>query len=748
MITNKTTKHLLACSVCCCITATTTSCSDEDYLGGHFTTDGAGVEMHITAQAPEGTTWTEGQIIGLSTSYANNDASARNRQYACEADGQSFSNVTGNPVYLKGLANVVAYFPYQGNDGAEPGIELNTLDQTAIAPIYFAKTDSVGISQGSHVHLQFHPALAQLRLAITAPAGETIKSCRLVGLSHQAEVNPFTFEMKYYDPDEVVIAGEDLTEATFSLIPQTVSAEASLPPHLVLVGQLRSYTVSLGDVALGFGQTVNRDIDVTTGIGALSFRLNDTGFASTTDDGSSLSTTFAAADQAVLYAVKNGQVVLSNVLLTCDANGFWSPNEPIEASGELEGAQFYAYYPYSDNATFDAAAANPFQALSTATKALANQSAKALYEAADLMVTKMPATIGQYNTVTLAMQHQKALLCVELPNTSYLFTNEGMEPYVLSKTEDVEFTLGGDVVQPYFDDATQSYRLIVEPGLAEQLECTFVTNGEDRFFRSGSLQAMQGGQMAKFVVDGGAQLTTITLQVGDYYLADGRILSKDTPSGQLPDNVVGIVVKKQTTQAIRSANAAWSHGVVLCIDESAKKTAWADSRANDIPSGSRWFDAYGLAPEYGTNASNFDEELMAEQGYELTQAWLKVPQSLAIDGMAEPVDLVSAMKEMLSSFETDYPTPRRISTGWFVPSMKEWQNIEKNYALIAAQLEAAGGTPLRWDGNVSNSRYWTPNLRDRRSMWSYVGNKTELGDRYKAPVLSDSSPYYRFLVAF
>ena len=52
--------------------------------------------------------------------------------------------------------------------------------------------------------------------------------------------------------------------------------------------------------------------------------------------------TFELADQAGLYVVKNGQVLLSNVVLTFNANGFWQPDQSIEVTDELSGAQFYA----------------------------------------------------------------------------------------------------------------------------------------------------------------------------------------------------------------------------------------------------------------------------------------------------------------------------------------------------------------------------------------------------------------------
>ncbi len=480
--------------------------------------------------------------------------------------------------------------------------------------------------------------------------------------------------------------------------------------------------------------------------GALRFEIYDGGSSRAVTDGATMKTTFETGDKAGLYAVKGGQVVLNNVPLTYSANGFWEATESLMADGELSGAQFYAYYPYNLDAQFDATASAPFAKMVAATVPAANQSSKTDFEAADVMITTA-TTVGQYNTVRLALVHQKALVCVELPNTSYVFTNTGMDPYVMAKSDNVEFTLNGSMVYPYFDAGSQSYRYIVEPGSAGEMNVAFTTNGKDANFKVSDIPNMQQGQYAKYVVNGGAQLITTTLQEGDYYCSDGRIVSKDTPESELPSNIIGIVYKLSTTDAIRSANSNWSHAVVICTGESAK-LAWAATKANDIPSSSTWYLDYGLATQNGTNASNFAEEMMPEEGYETTQAWLTVPEDLSFTGYTGPVDLVSVMKSTLTGWVNTYPVPAGICSGWYIPSMKDWQNIEAKYDIISQQLEKAGGVALRWDGNVSNSRYWTPNLRDRRSMWAYVGNKTALGDRYKGPVLSDANCYYRYLLAF
>jgi len=455
-------------------------------------------------------------------------------------------------------------------------------------------------------------------------------------------------------------------------------------------------------------------------------------------DGITMVTTFELGDKAGLYVVKDGQVLKANVPLTFNASGFWEAAEVMEAAA-LSGAKFYAYYPYSASATFDASSATPFADMVAATVPAANQSGKAAYEAADIMVSPA-AAIGQYNAVTLPLEHQKAMVCMELPNASYIFDNEGMEPYVVSKAEDVKFTLGTTAVSPYFDAASQSYRLIIQPGETATLTTTFTNHGEECSYEATELSQVGVGQYAKYVINGGAALVNMTLEVGDYFCADGRIVKHNAPS--LPTNIVGVVSKLGTTESIRSANGSWSHAVVVSLKET--KAKWGNDKSTTSEQNEKgwryWYRNYNLADQNGqTNASKLDESLMYEEGYEVTMAWRAVPQPLEIGGII--LDYTSLMNETMDSWIESNALPAGITTGWYIPSLGDWQNIEAQQTQIDQQLSAAGGTVL------STAQYWSCNVRAAGSNWCYILGKTALSDRYKG-VACNSSVNYRFLLAF
>ena len=472
---------------------------------------------------------------------------------------------------------------------------------------------------------------------------------------------------------------------------------------------------------------------------ALRFDIYDAAITRATTDGATLVTNFELADKAGLYIVKNGQILKENVPLTYNASGFWEAAESIEATAELSGAQFYAYYPYSASATFDVSSATPFAAMVNAVVPPAAQNVKADYEAADIMVS--PAcTLGEYNAVKIPLNHQKAMVCMELPNSSYIFDNENMEPYVLTKAENVKFTLGEATVSPYFDEASQSYRLIIEPGETQVLKATYTDGGVEHSYSASNLSQIGKGQYAKYIVNGGALLVNMTLEVGDYFCADGRLVKHNAAT--LPDNIVGIVMKLGTTESIISANSSWSHAVVVSLKET--KAKWGNDKSTTSEQNNAgwryWYRSYNLADQSGqTNASKLDESLMAEEGFEVTKAWRAVPQPLEIGGIT--LDYTTFMNETLDNWIAANGVPAATNTGWYIPSLGDWKNIEAQQTIIDQQAAAAGGTKL------STAQYWSCNVRGAGSNWCYVLGKTALADRYKG-VACNSSVNYRFLLAF
>lgn len=266
---------LISISLMWLTTATLSSCSDEDYLGGHYTADGAGTEVKVTAQMAQdaGAAFAEGSKIAVSTSYGSSDATARNREYICGADGSTFTAAADLPIYVKGNCNIVAYYPFEGENGAENVISLSTLNQNSIKQYYFAKSDTLS-SSSSAVILQFHSAYSKLSVNITAPAGEEINSWRLSGFAQTATVNQYTLGETLGDVQDLTGKGTNLNNLTITLIPQTIAEGADTPATLVLIGKKRTYRIDLGAVTLTAGETLSANVDVTSGTATVEFTHN------------------------------------------------------------------------------------------------------------------------------------------------------------------------------------------------------------------------------------------------------------------------------------------------------------------------------------------------------------------------------------------------------------------------------------------------------------------------------------------
>ncbi len=260
----------------CLLAVGFSGCSNEDYLGGHASTAGAGTLMNVTAQISAeqdpSLAWNENDVIGIAAGYGQYDATARNRGYVCQNDGRTFVQKTGYSIYVKGQTDIVAYYPFVGAEGAEPTLTLDTRDQSKIQDYLFAKAENINPQNGANVNLVFDYALARLTISIKAPEGEKISSCRLTGFAQKATVNPYTLEKTLEAPEDLVFSGtEALQQITLKLIPQQADAESGIKPTLVLVGAFRSYAIDLSELSLSAGAVVTATVDVTDGVGTVEF---------------------------------------------------------------------------------------------------------------------------------------------------------------------------------------------------------------------------------------------------------------------------------------------------------------------------------------------------------------------------------------------------------------------------------------------------------------------------------------------
>ena len=142
----------------------------------------------------------------------------------------------------------------------------------------------------------------------------------------------------------------------------------------------------------------------------LEIDLTDSGIAmgrATTD--AAYATRFSEGDRAGLYAVKAGVICngIENRSMTY-TDGAWQLDEEVLYSGQLEGATFYAYYPYNATSNFTPADTDPFAGKVTTWEPAPEQTSATAYTESDLMTGSAAAVLGG-GRYTLSIQMQAPL---------------------------------------------------------------------------------------------------------------------------------------------------------------------------------------------------------------------------------------------------------------------------------------------------------------------------------------------------
>lgn len=304
------------------------------------------------------------------------------------------------------------------------------------------------------------------------------------------------------------------------------------------------------------------DMPDDSGAQPLCITVTDSGYAS---DGTGKSDTravengytteFTAGDACGLYIVRTGRVVAyDNVKLTAtagtDGTLTWQPEEGVTLTGGYSGETYFLYYPYQPdmtgkiNAASTSSDANFFAPLISGWQPAADQNTYAKYTASDLMTAKGRATKNTANHklhLTFTMTHRMAHAVIDVPKTVYHFTNTdvSISDYVV---DPVDYT--DSDVKPYRRGTDGTYHCIVKPAGSTATTIIGSCYGEDKkdFVILANIAA---GSYKRYVVDG-APVTTkkYELKGGDYYLADGHLLSQNTTlTDEVEKKVIGKVCR-------------------------------------------------------------------------------------------------------------------------------------------------------------------------------------------------------------
>lgn len=289
----------------------------------------------------------------------------------------------------------------------------------------------------------------------------------------------------------------------------------------------------------------------------LTITVSDNGFSM--EDGTySNNRAFSAGDRIGLFALMNGEILegFNNICLTASGTSdaiVWQAANPEMLFPS--GAEYYAYWPYQENlpASVDLTASDAagfFSMISEAWPVASDQSGEG-FDSSDLLIgMATPAD----NSLNLDMSHAMGLVEISLPGTFYTFTNTDYDI--------PDYSLSG--LRISFDSKIPKSKngrllLVVEPG-AFSIPCTY--SGESKTY-DGNAEA---GKCTSFS-EGDPTVIEHNLQIGDFFLADGNLLSKDAPASEVGSaNVIGLVCQidpERIGNGEKEALGGTAHALVL-----------------------------------------------------------------------------------------------------------------------------------------------------------------------------------------
>ena len=480
----------------------------------------------------------------------------------------------------------------------------------------------------------------------------------------------------------------------------------------------------------------------------LTISVTDGGYASAEDKTTravenGYTTEFTEGDACGLFVVRGSyqdkKMIYSNVKLTAERDAatvslVWKPEAGTTLAGGLQDEVYYLYYPYRsdlDNTVISNllkhAIENPqesfFKPIMNNWPVKTDQSSYADYTASDLMTASCTPTLDNGTLrLNFVMAHELSLAVIEMPKTVYKFTNARVPDYTIPS----EATFASAAKPLRMTDGTYRYLL---PASLPTIEGSY--DGGNRVFTITPSDDPISGKYKRYKIDGAA--TTVknyTVQRGDYLLADGNLLPRETAvTEEQKANIAAIVfwTPADTDPAGRKTPANLTDDKIMAKDHPNCTHGLAVSVKN-VSTGMAWqeYDWFHGSVQKFQKSDEFNptdktdyasivqsgEERNYIRGYQYTKMILAYNyycmRIKKLNLMVKPVNT-------LANFSDSNPAPKT-STGWFIPSAKElymlcskdddkiqnkFFSTEETRKIIDKYLLAIGGDLLE------NQDYWT-----------------------------------------
>ena len=475
--------------------------------------------------------------------------------------------------------------------------------------------------------------------------------------------------------------------------------------------------------------------------------MDESGKTRATENG--YTTRFSNGDAIGIFAVRGETVVedIKNRKFTL-TDGYWEltdGGDPIEYKGsQFQRMTFYAYYPYNANVTFDPTKVDPFETYVNNWK-IGSEQTEGNYTQYDLM-TSTGSVQGDRlkGQIAFTMQHRMALAVVKMPSLTYSFTNGGIDDYLLPLTAG-SFTVNNTQATPYYQESTDTYRFLVNPNKEFSIKGTYTGVSEMEYEAKGTLE---GGTAKMYTIEDKSKINH-TLQVGDYFCADGKIVSVDAET--VPESVIGIVcyvgniqpsvtheAYTETQDALRRDHPGCTHGLVVAMNYAEyndSKTSVFSPQSRDYFYGN-WFnsDDDWTGKFINTDTKTTDAEGVAALpflGYNHTELMINSPSW---------ENACQAGVNFVQAYRTKVVAPN-ITSDWFLASLKELDLLFRLKSTINARLKAVGGDEL-----LEGSRHWSNAERTGNAQIVYQHNFSTgvINDKRR----NEGAGYFRMMLAF
>lgn len=539
--------------------------------------------------------------------------------------------------------------------------------------------------------------------------------------------------------------------------------------------KIHSYISALLIAGIASFSSCSQEEDLNGGETSLSnglqITVSDGGYLDTTPGTRAIekgyTTEFTEGDEIGIFGVDANGIVenINNRKCTMTAGGNWEiAGEQIKYNGsDFKKMKFYAYYPYNANVKFNAEVDEPF-AEYISEWALGNDQSGEKYTKYDLMTSASGAVVDNRfkGEINFTMQHCMALAVLKMPKLVYNFVNSDvtLDDYELPVTN-VSFKLDNAGVTPYYQESTGTYRFLVKPGQEFKLEGTYTGVREMTCTATATLN----GGTAKVYTVTDTNKKEYTLAVGDYYCADGSIVSKGVEDKDIPDNVIGIVCyvgnpqpsitheqngNTDANDALRRDYPNCKHGLVLALNNTLENTNKFSSWRTVGEAYCDWFgndeEFTGKFVDCNTGNNSITKDKWAEQypafmGYNNTMLL-----TMCYEGKGQPTMCDDAYKQ-ITAYRDNVAVPVN-ATPWYLPSIACLEQVAKSLSAVNGSLgKVSTATQMESvEASANFGFYWSSTLRNGYTQWVHAMN----GGSYNKvnSYGSTAAGYFRMMLAF